>query len=149
MKGSARRPRLSVTTGGRNVVTPAGARLLADFAEDLGLRAGLSVAMAPTRTRRRGHDRGQVLTDLAVALADGGRAISDLRTLSDQPSLFGEVASVATAWRALEAIDEAALERIASARASARASAWAAGMDAGFYVIGLFGFQRGEGPPAR
>ncbi len=139
MKGSARRPRLSVTTGGRNVVTHAGARLLADLAEDLGLRAGLSVAMAPTKTRRRGHDRGQVLTDLAVALADGGRAISDLRTLIDQPSLFGEVASVSTAWRALEAIDEAALERIASARASARAAAWAAGMDPGFYVIDIDG----------
>jgi hypothetical protein len=139
MKGSLRRPRLSVTTGGRNVVTHAGARLLADLAEELELRAALSAAMAPTKTRRRGHDRGQVLTDLAVAIADGGRAISDLRTLSDQPALFGEVASVATAWRALEAIDEAALSRIAAARASARAEAWAAGMDPGFYVIDIDG----------
>ncbi len=139
MKGSSRRPRLSVTTGGRNVVAHAGARLLVDLADDLGLRAGLSAAMAPTKVRRRGHDRGQVLTDLAVAIADGGRAISDLRTLSDQPALFGEVASVATAWRALEAIDEAALERIASARAAARAKAWAAGMDPGFFVIDIDG----------
>ncbi len=139
MKGSARRPRLSVTTGGRNVVAHAGARLLADLADDLGLRAGLSVAMAPTKTRRRGHDRGQVLTDLAVAIADGGRTISDLRSLSDQPALFGEVASVSTAWRTLEAIDDAALARIAAARAAARAAAWAAGMDPGFYVIDIDG----------
>ena len=139
MTDSPRRPRLSVTTGGRNVVAHAGARLLADLAGELGLRAGLSVAMAPTKTRRRGHDRGQVLADLAVAIADGGRTISDLRALSDQPALFGEVASVSTAWRALEAIDEAALKRIAAARAAARAAAWAAGMDPGFYVIDIDG----------
>jgi hypothetical protein len=30
----------------------------------------LSVAMAPTKQRRHGHDRGEVLVDLAVALAD-------------------------------------------------------------------------------
>jgi len=63
--------------------------------------------MAPTKKRRRGHDRGQVLTDLAVAIADGATAITDLRVLADQPDLFGQVASVATAWRALEAIDAA------------------------------------------
>ena len=63
--------------------------------------------MAPTKQRRRGHDRGQVLVDLAVMIADGGEAISDLAVLRDQPSLFGEVASIATAWRTLEAVDEA------------------------------------------
>ncbi len=73
--------------------------------------------MAPTKKRRRGHDRGQVLVDLAVAIADGATAISDLRVLADQPALFGDVASVPTTWRTLEAVDEAALERIASARA--------------------------------
>ena len=93
--------------------------------------------MAPTKKRRRGHDRGQVLVDLAVAIADGATAISDLRVLADQPALFGDVASVPTTWRTLEAVDEAALERIASARATARAEAWAAGLDPGFYVIDL------------
>ena len=75
--------------------------------------------------RRRGHDRGQVLVDLAVAIADGATAISDLRVLADQPALFGDVASVPTTWRTLEAIDEAALERIAlgSVQRSGRA-AW-------------------------
>lgn len=40
---------------------------------------GFSAAMSPTKTRRRGHHRGRVLTDLAIAIADGASAISDLR----------------------------------------------------------------------
>jgi Transposase DDE domain group 1 len=126
-----------VTTGGRGVVNHAGARLLADLADATGLTAALSVAMAPTKQRRRGHDRGEVLVDLAVMIADGGETISDLAVLRDQPSLFGEVASHATAWRTLEAVDEAALERIKTARAQARAAAWATGADPGAYVIDI------------
>ena len=68
--------------------------------------------MAPTKQRRRGHDRGDVLVDLAVMVADGGESISDLAVLRDQPDLFGEVASHPTAWRALAAVDDATLERI-------------------------------------
>ena len=139
MNRTHRRPGLTVTTGGRGVVAHAGARLLCDLADDLGLSHGLSAAMAPTKRRRRGHDRGRVLVDLAVALADGATAISDLRVLANQPALFGAVASVPTAWRTLESIDGAALERIAAARAQARARAWAAGMDPGFSVIDIDG----------
>jgi len=139
MKNTARRPRLSVTTGGKGVVAHAGCRLLCDLADDLGLTSALSQAMAPTKKRRRGHDRGDVLVDLAVALADGATTIADLKTLSDQPALFGDVASVATAWRTLEAIDDAGLERIASARAQARRVAWEAGLDPGYYVIDIDG----------
>ena len=139
MKGTQRRPNLVVSTGGRGVVAHAGARLLCDLADDLGLSLGLSAAMAPTKRRRGGHDRGKVLVDLAVALADGATAISDLRVLANQPALFGEVASVPTAWRTLDAIDDAALQRIEGARAQARQRAWAAGMDPGFYVIDIDG----------
>ena len=137
MKGNRTRPRLGVTTGAQGVVAHAGARLRVDLADALGLSEALSEAMAPTKARRRGHDRGQVLVDLAVALADGATTISDLKVLSDQPGLFGEVASVATAWRTLESVDDAAAERIAAARAKARAAAWAAGADPGFYVIDI------------
>lgn len=139
MNRTGRRPGLVVTTGGGGVVAHAGARLLCDLADELGLSGGLSAAMAPTKRRRRGHDRGKVAVDLAVALADGASAISDLRVLGNQPALFGEVASVPTAWRTLGAIDEAALARIAAARAQARRRAWAAGMDPGFYVIDIDG----------
>ena len=131
------RSRLKVTGDGRGVVGHAGARLLSDLADRLGLTAGLSAAMLPTKQRRRGHDRGRVLADLAVMIADGGTAIADLAVLRDQPTLFGEVASTPTAWRTLEAVDDAALDRIAVARAAARRRVWAAGADPGFYVIDL------------
>jgi len=135
----SRRPSIAVTTGAKGVVAHAGARLLCDLADGVGLSEALSAAMASTKKRRRGHDRGEVLVDLAVALADGASSISDIRVLSDQPSLFGEVASAPTVWRTLKAIDEAALERIAAARAAARKRAWAEGMDPGFYVIDIDG----------
>ncbi|MGO9873771.1 MAG: transposase, partial [Acidimicrobiia bacterium] len=88
MKRITRRPRVLVTGGGKDVVAHAGARVLCDLADEVGLSEGLSAAMAPTKQRRRGHDRGQVLVDLAVMLADGGEAISDLAVLRDQPVLF-------------------------------------------------------------
>jgi Transposase DDE domain group 1 len=137
MKRNARRPNVTVTTGGHGVVAHAGARMLCDLADELGLTGALSEAMAPTKQRRRGHDRGQVLVDMAVAIADGATTLSDLRVLADQPQLFGAVASVPTTWRTLEAVDEAALARLAEARATARAVAWEAGLDPGFYVIDL------------
>lgn len=126
MQRNSTRPRLWVTGDARNVVAHAGSRLLCDVADSVGLTDGLSAAMAPTKTRCRGHDRGRVLVDLAVMLADGGETISDLVTLRDQPCLFGDVASVPTAWRTLEAIDDTVLARIAVARAGARAAAWRA-----------------------
>jgi len=136
---TARRPRLVVTDDGKNVASHVGARLLSDLADKLGLTSGLSAAMAPTKRRRRGHDRGRVLADLAVSIADGGETISDLAVLRDQPDLFGEVASTPTAWRTLEAVDGPALERIAAARAAARKRAWAEGGDPGFYVLDFDG----------
>ncbi len=72
-----------VTTGGKGVVAHVGARLLCELADDLSLTEQLSVAIAPTKQRRRGLDRGEVLVDLAVTVADGATSISDLRVLSD------------------------------------------------------------------
>jgi hypothetical protein len=66
-----------------------------------------------------------VLADLAVAIADGAEAISDIAILPDQPAVFGAVASDSTCWRLLDALDDAALAAIASARAHAREVAWA------------------------
>ena len=103
----------------------------------VGLTEALSEAMAPTRQRAGGWDRGRVLVDLAVMLADGGETISDLAVLRDQPDLFGAVASTATAWRTLEAIDADGLARIAAARGAARARAWELGVDPGFCVVDL------------
>jgi hypothetical protein len=137
VKRRRRRPALIVTSGGTGVANHAGARLLADLADAVGLTSAASAAMAPTKQRRRGHDRGEVLVDLAVAIADGAETISDLATLRDQPELFGPVASHPTVWRTLAAVDDDVLERIKAARAQARANAWAAGADPGFYVIDI------------
>ncbi len=65
-----------------------------------------------------------MLTDLAVLLADGGETISDLAVLREQPEVFGAVASTATAWRVLDAVDAEALQRLRLARAAARERAW-------------------------
>jgi hypothetical protein len=93
VKRNRRRPSVKITGGGTGVVNHAGTRLLADLADQVGLTAALSAAMAPTKQRRRGHDRGEVLVDVAVMLADGGETISDVAVLRNQPDLFGEVAS--------------------------------------------------------
>ncbi|WP_194922661.1 IS1380 family transposase [Catenulispora pinisilvae] len=125
MKTTTSRPRLSVTSDGRGVVSHVGARLLADLAQATGLTGAFGDALAGSRTRGGGHDPGQVAADLAVMLADGGEAISDLAVLRDQSELFGPVASPATAWRVLDRIDETTLSRLRAARAIAREIAWA------------------------
>jgi hypothetical protein len=137
VKRRRRRPTLKITGDGSGVANHAGTRLLADLADAVGLTAGLSVAMAPTKQRRRGHDRGEVLCDLIVAIAGGAETISDLATLRDQPDLFGPVASHPTVWRTLAAIDDTTLGRIKTARAQARAKAWTAGVNPGFQVIDI------------
>jgi Transposase DDE domain group 1 len=119
---------LKVTADGRGVVSHAGARLVADMAERAGLGTDLSEALAPIVRRRRRHDPGEVLVDLAVTLADGGECVSDLQVLRDQPSLFGDVASQPTAWRVLDAVDAELLGCLQQARAASRARVWSAGL---------------------
>ncbi|MBT0774214.1 transposase [Kineosporia sp. J2-2] len=104
------------------MVSHAGMSLLRELAERTGLRAGLSEAADGLRIRRsdpRAHDPGQVLTDLALMLADGGEAISDIAGLAAQPGLHGPVASGVTAWRVLNGLDERMLAEANAARAGA------------------------------
>jgi hypothetical protein len=83
-------------------VSHAGLVLLRHLADKTGLTGGLSDALATARFLV--HDRGRVVSDLACAIADGARVISDFRVMSDQRELFGLVASVPTAWRTLAEI---------------------------------------------
>jgi hypothetical protein len=118
-----------VTPDGKGVAAHAGSRLLAEMAEVTGLRSAMSEAMASTVKRRRHHDPGQVLVDLAVTIADGGDCLSDLAVLRNQPSLFGPVASTPTASRVVDDVDAERLCAMRRARAKARAAAWSAGLD--------------------
>ncbi|MGW2594107.1 IS1380 family transposase [Streptomyces sp. NPDC001515] len=124
MQGIGSRPRLHVSADGSGVVGHAGARLLVDLADATGLTSAYSTALRPLRPRGTGHDPGRIATDLAVMLADGGEAITDLAVLRDQGEVFGPVASTPTARRLLAAVDERVLDRLRSARAQAREVAW-------------------------
>jgi len=118
---------VDVRADGAGLSSRAGTALLALVAQRLGLMDGLCAALSGTRERCSGHDPGQVLCDLAVMAADGGRCVSDLAALAGQPSLFGEIASASTARRVLHSIGEEELEAVRGARAVARARAWKAG----------------------
>jgi hypothetical protein len=107
-------------------VSHAGLALLRHLADRTGLTGGLSRALASPRFLI--HDRGRVVSDLACAVADGARVISDFRVMGDQRELFGVVASVPTAWRTLKEIAVAgpgADRRIIAAVNTARRHAWA------------------------
>lgn len=137
VKPNTQRPCIEVTGDGTGIVGHAGGLVLAELAQRIGLAGGLSAALEPTRRRRSAHDPGRVLVDLAVMLADGGDCVSDLKVMREQPGVFGHVASDATAWRVLDAIDDAAGKRIGMARAKARAAAWAAGARPSWIVLDI------------
>lgn len=128
---------LVAEAGGHGVVAHAGSAVTRLIADRTGLTGGLSGALA-----RRGfvplHDRGRVITDLAVAIADGATTISDIDTLRHQGVLFGPVASDSTVWRALAGCDAAALARVSKARARTRKHVW-----------NLVAGRHGQIPPAR
>jgi hypothetical protein len=124
-----RRFTVDVVADGEGVVSHAGAALLAEAADRLGLTWELSRALAGMRARRGRHDPGRVVRDLAVMLADGGDCLADLRAVRDQQPLFGPVASDATAFRVIDALarDEDLLRALRVARARARERAWKTG----------------------
>jgi DDE family transposase len=124
------RVRFEVTADGDGVVGHAGAALLVELADRLGLPAELDRWVGQGQPGRARHRAGEVVTDLAVMLADGGDCLSDLAALRDQPEVFGPVASIPTAWRVIERVAHAGERGLAGlrlARARARRRAWQAG----------------------
>ncbi len=114
---------LSVSADGSGVVAHAGSVALRLLADRTGLTGQLSKALT-----RKGfvpvHDRGRVLTDVAVLLADGGEAIADIDVLRHQDQVLGPVASAPTVWRALDELTPTALARIQVGRARTRRHVW-------------------------
>ena len=128
MKSNRRWRRVKVSADGDGLVSRAGVALLRELTVDTGLADGWTNALLDTyETFPAAHLPGRVLADLAVVIADGGDALSHLATLRDQEKLFGVVASDATAWRCVERVDQAHLQRLRAVRAAARERAWAAG----------------------
>src|SRR3954468_8943100 len=117
---------VEVSADGAGLVSHAGSALLARVADKLGLTKALSLRLGAIKQRRRGHDPGRVIRDLAVMLAGGGECVSDLGAVRDQPALFGPVASDSTAFRVIDrvAADAALLDAVRAAHATARARFW-------------------------
>jgi hypothetical protein len=121
-----RRVTVEVTADGAGLVSHAGSALLARVADKLGLTRALSLRLAAVKQRRRGHDPGRVIRDLAVMLADGGECVSDLGAVRDQEALFGAVASDSTAFRVVDRIasEPGLLDALRVAHARARERFW-------------------------
>src|ERR671915_2085038 len=117
---------VEVTADGAGLVSHAGSALLAQAADKLGLTKALSLRLGVLKQRRRGHDPGRVIRDLAVMLADGGECVSDLGAVREQQSLFGPVASDSTAFRVIDRIasEPELLDALRAAHARARERFW-------------------------
>jgi Transposase DDE domain group 1 len=117
---------VEVTADGAGLVSHAGSALLARVADKLGLTGALSRGLGSIKQRRRGHDPGRVIRDLAVMLADGGECVSDLGAVRDQQALFGPVASDSTAFRVIDRIasEPGLLDALRAAHARARERFW-------------------------
>ncbi len=125
MQATNTRPRFDVTADGHGICSHAGVVLLAELADRLGLtdelgrRANLALARPGGS---HAHDRGAVLRDLVVMLADGGVCLRDLAGLREQGGLFGRVCSTPTAWRVVGQV---------AADTRGVAALWSAGPGAG------------------
>jgi hypothetical protein len=108
------------------LVSHAGTALVAQVADKVGLTQALSARLAGIKQRRRGHDPGRVIRDLAVMLVDGGECVSDLGGVREQDALFGAVASDSTAFRMVDRIASTPglLDALRVAHARARARFW-------------------------
>lgn len=113
-----------MSADGVGVVAHAGSVATRLLADRTGLTGEFSAAMA-RRSFSPFHDRGRVLVDVAVMLADGGEAIADIDVLRHQSSVLGPVASAPTVWRTLDEVTPGRLKKIAKARAHARRQVWA------------------------
>ena len=117
---------VDVTADGAGLVSHAGSALLAQVADKVGLTRALSLRLAVIKQRRRGHDPGRLIRDVAVMVADGGECVSDLGAVRDQAALFGPVASDSTAFRVIDRVtsEPGLLDALRAAHARARERFW-------------------------
>lgn len=114
---------LRVEVRGDDVAQHAGCVLPRMLADATGLTEALSAAVSRPEVT---HDRGAVPRDVAVSICDGGRDISDVVVLGQQPRLFGPVASIPTVWRSLNELDASDIAAITVVRNRIRPKVWEA-----------------------
>lgn len=122
-------PRLRADADGGSALSQAGGVLLTSTVRAAGLDVALREALAPWRSAQVVHDPAKVVADLALTLALGGDACSDLAVVRAEPAVFGPVASDPTVSRVLARLAgevDKVLAAINTARARARARVWAA-----------------------
>jgi Transposase DDE domain group 1 len=116
--------RLSVVADGKGLIGHAGAVLLRKCADRTGLTSALARVL-PAGTVSRWRDRAEVLVALAVAITLGATNLLEAEQLqSHHQGLFGPPVSDSTTRRALDALDEVVLAKVAKARAKVRAHVW-------------------------
>ncbi|MCZ2403970.1 IS1380 family transposase [Paenarthrobacter sp. Z7-10] len=133
-------PSVRVDGAGDGVVSQAGGAILTSMLKGSGITAGLSGTLEPWRKPFAIHNPGKILTDLALSLATGGDAVSDVDRLRNQPEVYGRVASdptISRLFKILATVKPAkALSAINTARAAARAHVWAhAGQDSPLHGV--------------
>lgn len=105
MKSNGSVRRLPVSADECGVVSHVGLAMLRELAEHTGLVEAIDDALKDSYSGAWAHSSGQVLTDLAMAVADGADPIIGIQVLGDREGVFGPVASMPTAWRVLDRVD--------------------------------------------
>ena len=95
-------PRVQVDAAGSGVVSQAGGVALVETVRASGIDRALRAALAPWCKPLAVHDPAKVVIDLAVTLALGGDALSDVAVLRAEPGVYGPVASDPTVSRTIE-----------------------------------------------
>ena len=127
MNSTGSYPRVHVDTTKVTAVGQAGGILLTETIRAAGLDRALSEALARWRKPSAVHDPGKIILDLALSLALGGEALSDVDVLRAEPGVYGPVASDPTVSRLIATLAEdadKAIKAIATARQQARATVW-------------------------
>jgi hypothetical protein len=115
---------VSVESGGHGVAAHVGLHALGALADQLGLGTSLSSRISQRGERAPLHDRGKVLTHLALVLAGGGESCADIEHLRSQQEMFGSVPSDSTVFRTLHEFDAEQRSELSEALAEVRAKVW-------------------------
>src|SRR5260370_39116979 len=94
------------------------------MADRSGLTDALSGALAPMCKRRRRHDPGKVISDLAVTIAGGGDALANLLGLRLPADVFGARAPGPPPVPGVDAVHRPLLGAIRPGRSRGGTAVW-------------------------